>query len=71
MPYSTEKIGTKGDFREWLFALKGISYSKYCHMETEKKLKIQEEYRKKIQTSRSTVIVIEPKDESNDAPMTE
>jgi len=38
------KRGTRGVFNSWLTNKKGMTYSKYTQLPTDKKLAIQEEY---------------------------
>lgn len=54
--------GTKGNLRTWLSSMKKMTYTKYTTLATDVKAGIMEEYKKKAQTSRSTVIVVETKE---------
>ena len=40
-----KRAGTRGVFNSWLLTKKGMTYSKYSHLPTEKKAAIQKEYR--------------------------
>lgn len=57
----SNKLGTKGDLRTWLSSMKNMTYTKYTTLSTVLKAEIMEEYKKRVQTSRSTVIVDERK----------
>ena len=52
-------LGTKAELRAWLQAMKKMTYTKYSSLTTPAKAEIMQEYRKKLQTNRSTVIVEE------------
>lgn len=58
---NSKKLGTKGDLRTWLSSMKSMTYTKYTTLAPDLKAKIMEEYKKRVQTSRSTVIVDERK----------
>ena len=54
-------IGTKRELRAWLQSMKRMTYTKYSSLPTDVKQDLMEEYKKKLQTSRSTVVVEAPK----------
>jgi hypothetical protein len=58
-------IGTRGALRTWLTSMKGMTYTKYSTLPIPQKAEIMEEYTKKQQTSRSTVIVTAKKVENS------
>jgi hypothetical protein len=59
-----QQLGTKGELRAWLSSMKSMTYTKYTTLNPEMKASIMEEYKKRVQTNRSTVIVTQKKEKN-------
>ncbi len=66
MNTTQSSIGTKETLRNWLRNIKNLTYTQYCKLTPEKKQQIQKEYKGRIMTSRSTVIVKKEHESSTD-----
>jgi hypothetical protein len=63
MNTTQSRIGTRQEFRTWLTSMKNMNYTFYSKLSTDRKAQIQDDYSKRQNSCRSTVIVVEPKTE--------